>query len=182
MRSKYENSNTIPTSTRTYYLKKKNNSWIIDGYKVVRAEDGSVNLYGNIPDGTSEEYDETEDDGDYDDESYYEDDEEYDFSDEEYYDEDYSESGYILPYSSSEYLEEEDLESLSAMELTYARNEVYARHGYVFKADELNEYFQSMDWYEIDYDYDGSLSDVEKYNVELIKSYQNDNDLMYVPE
>lgn len=45
-----------------------------------------------------------------------------------------------------------------------------------------NEYFQSMDWYEIDYVYDGSLSDIEKYNVEFIKGYQNDNGLMYVPE
>lgn len=178
LRRKYENANAIPTSTRTYYLKKSNNSWIVDGYKVVRAEDGSVNLYGNVPDEMSEASDEynedeyIEDDYDYSDEDY----------DEDYDDEDYSYSEYILSYSSSEYLDEDDLEGLSAMELTYARNEVYARHGYVFKSDELNEYFQSMDWYEIDYDYDGSLSDIEKYNVEFIKGYQNDNDLMYVPE
>lgn len=55
---------------------------------------------------------------------------------------------YILPYSNSRYLTEADLRNLSAEELRLARNEIYARHGRLFKDSGLQDYFNSRDWYE----------------------------------
>lgn len=209
LRSKYENAEITPTFTRTYYLKKDNNTWLVTGYKVIKAEDGSVNVYGDVPDADKnrdntvadyedDSYDEESDYDDYYDDEYYDDESDYDdyyddayyddesdydgYYDDAYYDNEYNQYDFILPHSSTNYLDEDDLRYLSAADLTYARNEIFARHGYVFKSNELNEYFQSKAWYEADYNFDGSLSDVEAYNAEFIKSYQNDYDLMYVPK
>lgn len=53
-----------------------------------------------------------------------------------------SEDGaYVLP-------DDEALSRMSAEELRIARNEIYARHGLIFKAGDLNDYFSSKDWYE----------------------------------
>lgn len=93
------------------------------------------------------------------------------------------EEGYILPNSHMTELTETDLENLTAQELTYARNEIYARHGRVFESQELNDYFNSKDWYEVDEGFqDSSLSSVEAKNAEFISAYQNDNALTYSPQ
>lgn len=90
---------------------------------------------------------------------------------------------YILPDSATVALTEEDLADLSAKELTYARNEIYARHGRIFESDELNLYFQGKSWYIADEAFDDSqITDMEAANAELISTYQNDNDLAYTPE
>lgn len=102
-----------------------------------------------------------------------------DDDDDEDKDEDFDDD-YILPKSASEKLTEEDLEDLSAKELTYARNEIYARHGRVFKSDELQDYFSSKDWYDKDEDFDDhDLGGVERDNAEFISQYQKDHDLTY---
>ena len=54
---------------------------------------------------------------------------------------------YILPSSSSVRLTQAEIEGLSLQELCYARNEIYARHGRLFKSKELMEYFTSQNWY-----------------------------------
>ena len=56
-------------------------------------------------------------------------------------------SDYILPTSDSAYLTEKDLSALTKEQLRLARNEIYARHGYIFNDEELKEYFQSKSWY-----------------------------------
>ena len=90
---------------------------------------------------------------------------------------------YILPNSDALELTESELVGLSAVDLTYARNEIYARHGYIFKSDELNSYFNSKSWYYPDPDYDiSNISSVEKYNAELILNYQNSHGLTYKPQ
>ena len=87
---------------------------------------------------------------------------------------------YIIPDSNERLLNEEDLEELSSKELTYARNEIYARHGRVFNSSELQEYFSSKDWYEPDEDFDDNdLRGTEKKNAEFIAKYQKDNDKAY---
>ena len=93
-----------------------------------------------------------------------------------------TDDGYILLHSDSEELTVSDLKGLSAIELTYARNEIYARHGYVFQSPELNRYFEGMDWYEPDTSFDGTLTGVEKVNAGFISDYQNENGLAYKPE
>ena len=89
---------------------------------------------------------------------------------------------YIIPYSDETELDESDLQDLTAKELTYARNEIYARHGYVFKSIELRSYFITKSWYYPDDSFDGALNGVEKKNVEFISDYQNKHGLTYKPE
>lgn len=84
---------------------------------------------------------------------------------------------YILPDSNTKLLKESDIKDLSARELNYARNEIYARHGRKFGSEELQDYFNGKSWYEGKYegkDFDSSygakvLSDIEKKNSELLK-------------
>lgn len=80
--------------------------------------------------------------------------------------------GYILPHSEYAYLSDGDLKGLSNTMLRLARNEIYARHGYIFESNELQRYFDGMAWYDADLYYDGTLSSIEKANVDLIKLYE----------
>ena len=82
---------------------------------------------------------------------------------------------YVIASSDIKRLKNRDLKNLSAKELTYARNEIFARHGYVFNSPELNNFFKKKNWYTPDDSYDGKLNDVESKNIELIKNYQADN-------
>ncbi|WP_329887692.1 YARHG domain-containing protein [Pseudoramibacter sp. HA2172] len=83
----------------------------------------------------------------------------------------------IFPTSSSTRLSSGDLTGLSAKTLNYARNEIYARNGRLFDSGELQSYFNNKSWYNGttlpgDFDED-SLSSVEKYNVQLLKSRED---------
>lgn len=80
------------------------------------------------------------------------------------------------------YFSENDLMSLSAKELTYLRNSIYARHGYVFKSQELNNYFKQFEWYHPDSNVtEAALNGVEKINAEFIRNYQKQNGKTYIP-
>lgn len=66
-----------------------------------------------------------------------------------------------------------DLSNISKYELKIMRNEIFARHGYIFKTEEMKNYFSKQDWYQARFDnVDDMLNDVEKYNIELIRSYE----------
>ena len=54
---------------------------------------------------------------------------------------------YIFEDSVSRYLEGSELKKLSKKELRLARNELYARRGYIFEDEELSAYFSSKSWY-----------------------------------
>ncbi len=78
---------------------------------------------------------------------------------------------------------ENDLAGLSAQELTYLRNSIYARRGYIFDSAELNQFYSQYDWYSPDETV--TTEDVtanEKKNAELIRNYQEANGLMYKPQ
>ncbi|KQL39965.1 hypothetical protein AN960_08345 [Bacillus sp. FJAT-25509] len=77
---------------------------------------------------------------------------------------------YILPGSNSRKLTNADLIKLAPNDLRLARNEIYARHGLVFKSSDLTIYFSSKSWYKPNPAYGGQLNDVEQYNLNLIKS------------
>lgn len=81
-----------------------------------------------------------------------------------------SSSEYILPDSDKKVLSEENIADLSKEQLRLARNEIYARHGYVFKSADLQKYFSNKSWYQTDTSYNGSLSEVEKENVKLLEA------------
>jgi hypothetical protein len=80
---------------------------------------------------------------------------------------------YILPDSHTKKLDEAAVKSLKPELLPFARNEIYARRGYVFTKDEYKNYFATKSWYKPNPNFrEGDLSDIEKYNVDLIKSYE----------
>lgn len=55
--------------------------------------------------------------------------------------------GFIFPGSNLELIDQREINALSDKELTYAINEIYARHGYIFQSDELREYYEQFSWY-----------------------------------
>ncbi|PID23608.1 YARHG domain-containing protein [Sporosarcina sp. P7] len=79
---------------------------------------------------------------------------------------------FIISYSGDVFLDKSDLKGLSKEELRLARNEIYARHGYVFKSKELQNYFGSQSWYEPNPSFDGKMTKWEKHNIELIQSLE----------
>lgn len=88
----------------------------------------------------------------------------------------YSNDEYIFPYSDSQYLTDSDLWSMSSDELRIARNEIYARHGRMFKDQTLQNYFNSKSWYipsvrPEDFN-EHWLNEYEKANAQLIKSFE----------
>lgn len=86
---------------------------------------------------------------------------------------------FILPDSSTRRLSVSDLYGLTKDECRIARNEIYARHGRMFTDEYLQGYFNSKSWYYPEIaasDFKESmLSDVEMYNRDLIKQYEDDN-------
>lgn len=89
-----------------------------------------------------------------------------------------SNKDYIIADSASRLLTNADIAGLSARELNYAKNEIYARHGRKFDSKELRDYFESKSWYQGKYsasDFDanysaGALSEVEKKNAEFLSA------------
>ncbi|MEH7514100.1 YARHG domain-containing protein [Gottfriedia acidiceleris] len=77
---------------------------------------------------------------------------------------------FILPMSNIRKLTQDDIDYLTKDKLRKARNEIYARHGYIFKTDEMRKYFLAKSWYSPNVNYNGTLSEIETYNVNLIKA------------
>ena len=90
----------------------------------------------------------------------------------------------ILKKDASNYrFTENDLSPLTAKELTYLRNSVYAKHGYVFNSQELNNYFKQFSWYHPNPNLtDAALNSTEKENVEFIRHYQEQTGKTYKPQ
>lgn len=66
-----------------------------------------------------------------------------------------------------------DISSLSKSQLRILRNEIYARHGYIFKSADLKAYFGRYEWYKPRYsDVTSMMSAIEKYNAQFIKKYE----------
>lgn len=71
-------------------------------------------------------------------------------------------------------LEPSDLAYLTKSQLRILRNTIYARHGRKFRSKDLQDYFNSFDWYVPLYDEisPNALSATERYNIELISRYE----------
>lgn len=89
------------------------------------------------------------------------------------YAKEYAEWGdYILPQSDKRLLTEADLNDVYAWNIYRAKNEIYARHGYVFSNAEDQSYFKYMSWYRENPAFDVSqLSSVERQNAEFLEQY-----------
>ena len=69
----------------------------------------------------------------------------------------------------TEVLTAETFEGLFTEDLRVLRNEIYARHGRVFKDAELQKTFAAMSWYQPNPAYtDSLLTEVEQKNLKLI--------------
>lgn len=66
------------------------------------------------------------------------------------------------------------LRGLSLHELRLLRNEIYARHGRIFKTIWIQQYFGGQSWYDPKEDFkDEEISGSDKTNIETIVAYEN---------
>src|SRR5881392_1076214 len=66
------------------------------------------------------------------------------------------------------------LRGLSLHELRLLRNEIYARHGRIFKTTWIQQYFGNQPWYDPKEDFkDEDLTGPDKTNIETIVAYEN---------
>lgn len=70
------------------------------------------------------------------------------------------------------YMEEEDFKDYPPILLHIFKNEIYARHGYIFQNEDLNNYFRGMVWYTPQYDpgdFDVSVfNEIEVHNLDIL--------------
>lgn len=83
---------------------------------------------------------------------------------------------YLLPDSAERYLEASDIEGYSHDEIQLRINELYARHGRVFKLQENIDYFNAQDWYEpvpgkSDEEIVNEFNAYERANLDLLCEY-----------
>lgn len=77
------------------------------------------------------------------------------------------------PVASNRILTYDDVAYMNKKDLTIMRNEIFARHGYIFKTQEMIEYFSKQNWYRPLYDdVYKDLSDIENKNIQYIKSFE----------
>jgi len=77
------------------------------------------------------------------------------------------------PQGSERLLTASDLQGISKPELRIMRNEIFARHSYIFKSDDLKEHFGNLSWYTPKYsDVTSELTDIELKNIKFIQSYE----------
>ena len=79
-------------------------------------------------------------------------------------------SAQMLEKLSTVELSYEDLKGFSKDELRLLRNAIFAKHGYIFKNDDLKNYFGQFTWYAPKYsDINDQLTPVEKKNVDALR-------------
>lgn len=79
----------------------------------------------------------------------------------------------IYPEGSLRLLDYTDLEGLTPWDLKVMRNEIYARHGYIFKTKDMINYFAAQVWYRPRLaQVDNLMSATEKKNIAFIKKYE----------
>ncbi len=85
---------------------------------------------------------------------------------------------YIFPHSSTRKLTRREVLAIAQSQWGFARNEIYARHGYVFKTKKYKDYFAKKYWYTPGGFSDKDLNSTEWYNMELIKDLEEEYGLL----
>jgi tetratricopeptide (TPR) repeat protein len=81
-------------------------------------------------------------------------------------------------WTSERLITEYDLQAMSGRDLELMRNEIYARHGWVFRRPDLRQYFEGQPWYRPNNDgmanrmVEAELSGVERRNVQIIREQE----------
>lgn len=83
----------------------------------------------------------------------------------------------LYPFVSERVLDYEELARYDLQQLKIMRNEIYARHGYIFrKGGEMEAYFKKQPWYQPLYtNVDQFLSSVETENIKKIRVLEGGN-------
>lgn len=93
--------------------------------------------------------------------------------DSDYTDEKIPKDAFLFP-SDSVLITDEKLESLDDKTIDLIKNEIYARHGYIFTDRALKKYFETFSWYKPNDDYSPKLlNQTEKANLKIIKKFQS---------
>jgi len=83
----------------------------------------------------------------------------------------------LIPHSDTAGITGEDLEGFDDMAVRLARDEIYARHGFVFEDPEVQDYFDGTDWYvpdpEVNEENPPVLSEIEADNIGVIRDYES---------
>ncbi len=88
-----------------------------------------------------------------------------------------------LDKAHSTYLTKTTLSYLSLDLLGFLKNEIMARHGYIFNSPLYQDYFENQAWYTANTDYkESDLNDFEQYNVLLIAEVEADLKKAFVHE
>ncbi len=93
--------------------------------------------------------------------------------------EDWENAEYIIPDSLSRRLSDAEIAELARdnKKLNYAKNEIYARYGYIFKKQELYDHFCTKSWYSPEYtdqeDAAAFFTPAAKSNAERMGAYEN---------
>lgn len=78
-----------------------------------------------------------------------------------------------FPIASKKLLTLADLNGLSKNDLKIMRNEIFARHGYIFRTSDMKSYFSQQIWYHGKYDdVTSMLTNIEKQNITFVKLYE----------
>ena len=80
---------------------------------------------------------------------------------------------YIFPDSDSRYIDESELEELTQTEVRTAINELYARHGRIFKDPSWKEYFESKSWYT-------PTVEADDFSESVFNAYEKENNKTFV--
>lgn len=84
------------------------------------------------------------------------------------------EEEYLFP-SDRKYISEEDLIGKEKDEVAMIRNEIYARHGYIFNKEPFKSYFESKEWYVPNKNFNDSVfNEIEKTNKDFLVKYEKD--------
>ena len=75
------------------------------------------------------------------------------------------------PYTSQRKVVFNDVAFMSNADLRIMRNEIYARHGYIFDSQDLRDYFSRQSWYR-PVSKKVTLTAIEKYNVLFIQDFE----------
>jgi hypothetical protein len=84
----------------------------------------------------------------------------------------------VWPWTSQRLITGYELQGMSGQDLELMRNEIYARHGWVFRRPDLRRYFESQPWYRPNQDglanrmVEAGLSGVERRNVQIIQEQE----------
>lgn len=78
-----------------------------------------------------------------------------------------------FPFTSTKEIKDEDLKGLSDNDLKIMKNEILARHGFIFSDKDMKDYFSKQKWYSAkNQNVDKLLTPLEKQNIQNIEAFE----------